>query len=57
MNNIRLQNFLIDDVRALIAAIRGNDELSACQTPNSTFETLGDFANYWEIHINKVTTD
>lgn len=50
--NKRLQNFLIDDVRALIAAIRNNEELAAHPIPGSGFETLEDFANYWENHIN-----
>ena len=55
MNNTTLQNFLIDDVRALIAAIRDNEELAAQAIPGSGFDTLNDFANYWGIHIGSIT--
>lgn len=55
MNNTTLQNFLIDDVRALIAAIRNNKELAAQAIPGSGFDTLNDFANYWGIHLNSIT--
>lgn len=57
MNNTTLQNFLLDDVRALIAAIRDNDELAAQAIPGSGFDTLNDFANYWENHIGTITVD
>lgn len=55
MNNTTIQNFLIDDVRALIAAIRNNEELAAQAIPGSGFDTLNDFAIYWGIHINSTT--
>ncbi len=49
-----LKNFLIDDIRVLIAAISNNEELVAQFIPDAGFETLGDFASYWERHIDKV---
>lgn len=55
MNNTTLQNFLIDDVRALIDAIRDNEELAAQAIPGGGFDTLNDFANYWGRHINSIT--
>ena len=55
MNNTTIQNFLIDDVRALIAAIRNNEELAAQAIPGSGFDTLNDFAIYWGIHIKSTT--
>lgn len=50
----RLLNFLKDDVTALIKAIRNNDTLAAMETTSANFETLEDFANYWEIHIKNI---
>lgn len=53
--NTRLLSFLIDDVRALIVAIHNNAELAKTQTSNYGFDTLEDFANYWEHHIEEIT--
>lgn len=53
--NARLLSFLTDDVRALIAAIHDDAELAKTQIPNCGFETLEDFANYWEHHIEEIT--
>lgn len=52
----RLQNFLIDDVRKLIAAIDGSPELAAMNiNPNGdNFDTLEDFAIYWKHHIKDI---
>lgn len=49
MNNTTLQNFLIDDVRALIAAIRNNEERQRKQSPAAdltrltTSPTIGEY--------------
>lgn len=49
MNTI-INDYLQRDVEELIKAINENEILSEI-TINTTFETLGDFANYWEKHL------
>lgn len=51
MNTI-INDYLQRDVEELIKAIN-NDELLQDITINTSFETLGDFANYWEKHLDK----
>ncbi len=48
----KLNNFLIDDVRAFLNMIETSPEMATI--PGGNFETLGDFANYWKIHLNKI---
>lgn len=54
--NTKINNFLIDDVRALINAINNNPELAAMEIrkDGGSFDTLEDFARYWEIHIEEL---
>ncbi len=47
-----LTNFLLDDVRALLDIITNNPEMAAMKGGN--FETLEDFAIYWNTHINAI---
>lgn len=51
-----MKKFLIDDIRALINAINNNQELAAMEIRNDdgSFDTLEDFARYWEIHIEEL---
>lgn len=49
MNTI-INDYLQRDVEELIKAINENEILREI-TINTTFETLGDFANYWEKHL------
>lgn len=51
MNTI-INDYLQRDVEELIKAIN-NDELLQDITINTSFETLGDFASYWEKHLDK----
>lgn len=54
--NTKINNFLIDDVRALINAINNNAELAAMEIrkDGGNFDTLADFAAYWSAHINNI---
>lgn len=47
----KVLNFLKNDVAALIKVIRENETLATMKTDGANFETLRDFANYWEIHL------
>lgn len=51
--NARLSNNLIQDIKDLIEAIN-NDELLQDISIDTTFETLGEFANYWEKHLDNI---
>lgn len=51
MNTI-INDYLQRDVEELIKAINENEILREI-TINTTFETLGDFASYWEKHLDK----
>ena len=51
MNTI-INDYLQRDVEELIKAINENEILKEI-TINTTFETLGDFASYWEKHLDK----
>ncbi len=55
--NTKLINFLIDDVRALIATIENNPELAAMviNTPDGEpLEDMAAFASYWSRHIDEI---
>lgn len=49
----RLFNFLMDDVSDLLTAIRENEDI-ALTFPGGHFDTLEDFANYWERVLPKL---
>lgn len=51
--NTRLTDNLYRDIKDLIEAIN-NDEILQDISIDTTFETLGDFASYWEKHLNKL---
>lgn len=57
--NTKINNFLIDDVRALINAINNNAELAAMEIrkDGGSFDTLADFAAYWSTHINEIENE
>lgn len=51
MNTI-INDYLQRDVEELINAINSDEQLQDI-TINTTFEKLGDFANYWSKHLDK----
>lgn len=56
--NTKLLNFLLDDIRAMIATIENNPELAAMviNTPNGEpIQDMSAFASYWSHHIDKIT--
>ena len=55
MANVRLNNFLIEDVTKLVACINDHEDLQAIATPGTGFDTLSDFAQYWSNHINELS--
>ena len=55
--NTKLINFLIEDVRALIATIESNPELAAMviNTPDGeSYEDMAAFASYWSRHLDSI---
>lgn len=55
MKKSRLNTFLIDDVKKLVAFISENEAAQAMATPGTGFDTLNDFADYWSFHINELS--
>lgn len=51
--NTQLLNNLKQDIKDLIEAIN-NDEILQDISIDTTFETLGEFANYWEKHLDNI---
>lgn len=51
--NTQLLNNLKQDIKDLIEAIN-NDELLQDISIDTTFETLGEFASYWEKHLDNI---
>lgn len=54
MKENRLLSFLLDDVKNLISCVDLREDLQSIRLEESQFETLGDFVNYWEHHIENI---